>query len=220
MSTPRNADSRTQWFQDNFPGADLKLGPKTMVEVIHTTEGTTWPDYEGGATAPNLTGLPPLGDRRGQWRAHFPDEKSSRALRNEAGGVQTNTLNAHQIELIGTCDPRNAKRWGGSSRTRIAGRDYVYWPDATERQLRWLARMLADLHIRHGLRLVAPARFLPYPASYGANGVRLSARQWSNITGVVGHQHVPENSHGDPGNIDMGFVLEFARKHVERRKKN
>lgn len=219
MSTYRPANTTEQWFQDDFPGADLRLSPKTMVVTLHTTEGTDWPDYLGGQTAPNYTGLPPLGDARGKWRAHFPDEKSSRALRNEAGGVNTNTLNTVQLELIGSCDPKNRVRWGGSSRTRVAGRDYVYWPEADLRQHRWLARILADFHIRHGLRLRTGVEFKPYPASYGANGVRLSFAGWSNYTGVLGHQHVPENSHGDPGNIDIKTILAEARKHVERRNK-
>jgi hypothetical protein len=219
MSTARNADTKTQWFQDNFPGADLKLSAKTMVEVLHTTEGTSWPEYGGdGSTAPNMTGLPPLMGNPGKWRAHFPDEKSSRALQNLDGGVQTNTLNAHQIELIGTCDPRNKVRWGGTSRTRLAGRDYVFWPNADEKQLKWVGRMLAGLHLRHGLRLVAPRQFLPYPDSYGSTRVRLNGAEWSNVTGVVGHQHVPENSHGDPGNIDIDFILNFAKAYAAKRK--
>lgn len=217
MSNYRNADCKTQWFEDDFPGAPLHLRPETMVVTLHTTEGTDWPDYEGGATAPNYTGLPPLGDARGKWRGHFPDEKSSRALRNEAGGVNTNTLNTVQLELIGTCDPKNRLRWGGTSRTRVAGRDYVFWPDADKRQLHWVGRLLADFHHRHGFRLRTGVKFLPYPASYGANGVRLSFAGWSNYIGVLGHQHVPENSHGDPGDIDIQEILSFARKHAAQR---
>lgn len=220
MSNYKNADCKTQWYQDDFPGADLKLTAVTMVLVLHTTEGTDWPTYDGGSMAPNYTGKPPLGDTKGQWRGHFPDEKSSRALVNLRGGVETNTLNSEQLELIGTCDPKNKVRWGGTSRTRLAGRDYVYWPDADKRQLKWLSRILADFHIRHGLHLDAPRRFLPYPESYGpSNGVRLSANAWSRITGVVGHQHVPENVHGDPGNIDIDYVLTSAKRIVANRQK-
>lgn len=218
MSNYRNSDKTSQWFQDNWPGADLNLARGTMVVVLHTTEGTTWPDYEGGATAPNYTGMPPLGDARGKWRAHFPDEKSSRALRNESGGVNTNTLNCVQLELIGTCDPRNRKRWGGTSSTRIAGRDYVYWPDADKRQLHWVSRILADFRKRHGLRLRSGVEFKPYPASFGEhNGVRLSFAGWSNYVGVLGHQHVPENSHGDPGDIDIREILRKAREIYQKR---
>lgn len=214
MSNYKNADATTQWFQDNYPGATMTLNEKTMVLCIHTTETTGWPTYSGGASAPTYTGLPPIKLlRRGKWRAHFPDEKSARALQNDSGGVETNTLNVVQLELIGTCDPRNSKSWGGKG-VYIAGKDYVYWPNANNRQLKWLARIVADFHKRHGLRLFAPRKFIPYPSSYGQNGVRLTGEQWRKTAGIVGHQHVPENDHGDPGNINIDKVLEFARKMI------
>lgn len=221
MKHYRAADPKPQWFQDNYPGSTMHIKPDNLVVVLHTTEGTSWPDYNGGSTAPNYTGMPPLGEPymksgfvKGAWRVHFPDDKSSRALRNESGGVETNTQNAIQIELIGTCDPRNAKRWGGTSRSRVAGVDYVYWPDASARQRQWVARILADLHRRHGLKLVAPKEFLPYPKSYGNNGVRLTSKEWALSAGVYGHQHMPENSHGDPGNIKIDDILARAAKMV------
>ena len=211
MSNYRWADLKSQWFQDDYPGADLHLNADTMVAVVHTTETAGWPSYNGGTTAPNYTGLPPIGSRMGQWRGHFPDEKSSRALQNDAGGVETNTLNAVQLELIGTCDPAHEHRWGNL----VAGRDYVYWPDATPAQLNWLGAILADFHERHGLKLVAPAVFKAYPGSYGEhNGVRLSFAEWRNAAGVYGHQHIPENDHGDPGSLAIGIALNHAKSLV------
>lgn len=212
MSNFKEADTRTQWFYDNYPGSPLNLGPKTMVVVLHTTEGFSWPSYSGGATSPNYTGLAPLkGISSGKWRAHHPDERSSRALRNDSGGVETNTLNAEQIELIGTCDPRNSRTWYG----KTAGKDYIFWPEATDGQLDFVAELLADFHKRHGLRLVAPQPFRAYPGSYGEdNPNRLTFSEWRNAVGVVGHQHVPENSHGDPGNIDIDRILSLAKKRV------
>ena len=218
MSHYAKANTTIQRFDDDFPGSRLTLDAERMVLVLHCTEGTSWPDYEGGKTAPNYTGHPPLkGISKGAWRMHFPDEMSSRALRNLSGGVETNTLNALQVEVIGTCDPKHAVSWNGEGKLK-AGRDYVYWPDADDGQLRWLADLIADQHKRHGLRLTAP-KFQAYPASYGArsgtNNVRLSFEEWRDFTGVCGHQHVPENAHGDPGNIDMPKVLAMARAIVK-----
>ena len=205
MSNYHLADASSQWFQDTHPGATLELSPETLVVVLHTTEGFDWPGYGGGDSAPNYTYKPGFNER-GRWRAHFPDEKSSRALRNLSGGVETNTLNAIQVELIGTCDPAHRNTWSG----KVAGRDYVYWPEATAGQLRDVALFLADLHKRHGLRLRAPKPFIAYPASYGEHDERMTFAEWRNVTGVVGHQHVPENSHGDPGNIAIGAILRMA----------
>lgn len=211
MSTYALADSQTQWFQDDYPGATLNLSPETMVLTLHTTEGTGWDSYDGGAKAPNYTGMPPIGAKPGKWRVHFPDEKSSRALVNSSGGVETNTLNTVQVELIGTCDPKHAKVWG----TMIAGKDYVYWPEASRAQLNWLAKFVADMHKRHGLKLEAPKPFKEYPGSYGTfNGVRMTFDEWRHAAGIVGHQHIPENVHGDPGNININLVLQFARQIV------
>jgi hypothetical protein len=212
MSNYRPADTLSQWFQDDYPGADLNLTPDTMVVVLHTTEGFDWPGYEGGATAPNYTHKPSFHGGAGLWRAHFPDEKSSRALRNEAGGVETNTLNCVQVELIGTCDSSKRKRWGD----KVAGRDYVYWPDATDDQLAEVAEFLADMNKRHGLKLVAPKQFISYPLSAGNSRVRMSMSEWRNAAGVVGHQHVPENTHGDPGDIDIDKIFTMTQPKPAR----
>lgn len=210
MSNYAKADTKSQWYQDNYPGSTMNLNSKNMVLVLHTTETPSWPGYSGGAMAPNYTGRPPVGSISGAWRAHFPDEKSSRALENRAGGVQTNTQNALQVELIGTCDPKHAKSWSGQGKL-LAGRDYVYWAKANDAQLKWLADMIADQNKRHGLSLTAPAKFNAYPSSYGNTGDRLTFAEWNKAVGIVGHQHIPENSHGDPGYIDVAKVIAFAK---------
>lgn len=207
MSKYPPADSTTQWFEDNFPGA--LMNPNVL--VLHTTEGTTWPGYEGGATAPNYTARPDLGAKRLHWRQHYPDERSSRSLVNAPGGVETNTLNCIQVELVGTCDPAHRTSWGNLR----AGHDYVFWPDAPDWLLRELAKFVAYCHRRHGVKLQAPT-FKAYPGSAGTNnGVRMTGTQWRNFYGVCGHQHVPENVHGDPGNTDVPKVLEFAKAIID-----
>jgi len=214
VSNYTRANTEVQWFQDDFPGADLHLTKDTEVVVLHTTESTDWPGYDGGAKAPNYTGKPNLKACRIDWRAHFPDEKSSRALRNLAGGVETNTLNAVQVELVGTCDPIHKTTWG----TLKAGVDYIYWPNAPRWALNGVGAFLADQHKRHGLKLEA-LTFQAYPASFGARGatntVRMSFEQWRAFAGVCGHQHVPENSHGDPGDIDIDTILARAKAITE-----
>ena len=48
------------------------------------------------------------------------------------------------------------------------------------------------------------------PASYGASPARMSFAQWRRFTGICGHQHVPENAHGDPGNLPIDKILRYA----------
>lgn len=204
----------SQWYASRYPGA--KINPDKV--VLHTTEGNSWPTYGGGSSAPTYTARPSFGGKRLIWRAHFPDERSARALVNAPGGVETNTDNAIQVELIGTCDDKHAKTWRGVG---TAGRDYIYWPDAPEWALRDLAAFLQDMNRRHGIPLKAPSTWLRYgkdsrrpgvwPASYGASPARMTFSQWRSFRGVCGHQHVPENSHGDPGALDVAALMKYAR---------
>jgi hypothetical protein len=53
--------------------------------------------------------------------------------------------------------------------------------------------------------------FEAYPASYGtSNGVRLSDSQFDTYSGWLGHQHVPQNDHGDPGAFPWARLVELA----------
>lgn len=199
------ANTATAWYQDNYPGGVMDPN----VGVIHTTEGTTRPTYSGGATAPNYTAVPVFSQgvyQRLAWFAHFPDNRSSRALRNEAGGVETNTLNALQVELVGTCAPGTRDEW------RRARRAFVFWPDAPQAALEDLSEFVAWAHRTHGIPLRSPgAVWTPYPESYGPGGQRFGFDQWRQFYGWCGHQHVPENTHGDPGALQFGRVVQYAQ---------
>lgn len=195
--------SRDHWYQDDYPGTPLEVN----TGCLHTTEGTSLPYYDGGATAPNFTALPDIRAQRLDWHQHFDVDVSSRALANPSGGVETNTLNVVQVELVGTCNPAYRAMWG----RRIAGTDYLYWPDAPDWALRELAKFVAWAHDKHGIPLRSAVRWAAYPGSYGtSNGVRLTGSQWLGYYGWLGHQHVPENLHGDPGNLDFAKVLRYA----------
>lgn len=200
------ANATIQSYARVFTGALMN----TNCVLLHDTEGTSWPDYSGGAVAPQLTGRPNIAQRRIEWRQHYPANRSSRALVNKIGGVETNTLGVFQVELVGTCDPIHAKRWG----SLVAGQDYLFWPEAPEWALRDVADMLRWLHDSYPafqLKDGAPRGWLPYPESYGNDrGQRMTYLEWRHCYGVVGHQHAPENVHGDPGNFPIDAVIRFA----------
>ncbi|MFH8792186.1 LysM peptidoglycan-binding domain-containing protein [Streptomyces sp. NPDC017941] len=201
------ATTGAHWYQSRHGGSPME----SNVGVIHTTEGRTVPSYRGGLDAPNFTALPDIKSQRLRWYQHFDFDVSSRALVNLRGGVETNTLNAVQVELVGTCDERNAKTWSG----KRAGVDYLFWPDAPDWALAELGRFVRWAHDRHGLPMQSSVTWKPYQkgqagGSYGSNGVRLSHAAWTRYYGWLGHQHVPENAHGDPGDIDFARVLAHA----------
>jgi hypothetical protein len=207
MSTYPLADAKTQWFDDDFSWAIIK--PNVL--VWHTTEGFGWPPYDGGAKAPHVTAKPDFANKRLKFRQHFANEHSSRALANTAGGVTTNTNNAWQIELVGTCDDAHKVSWG----TRKAGVDYIHWPTAPDWALKELALLVKYLNEKFGLPMTTTVEWAGYKSPGGAlKNVRLSGAKWNVYTGHCGHQHVPENGHGDPGSFPMQKVLDYAKGSI------
>lgn len=165
--------------------------------VLHTTEGSSWPSYSGWTIAPHATVMPLAGSGV-LVRQHIPFSSASFALENHAGGVQTNRAYAFQFELIGTC----AK--GGPG---------YFWPGADDAVLLSLYRkVIKPLSDAYKIPLHAPP-FKAYPSSYGpANGVRLSGGAWTNFSGWLGHQHAPENVHGDPGAFPWARLVAVTGK--------
>ncbi|MFH8804765.1 hypothetical protein ACH4F6_35265 [Streptomyces sp. NPDC017936] len=194
--------NRDHWYQDDFGGARMEVN----VVVLHTTEGRSLPGYGGGASAPNLTAVPDFAAKKLKWYQHFDIDISSRALVNRPGGVETNTLNVCQLELVGTCDPRLHSTW------QTNGRMHVYWPKAPQWALADVARFLAWMHTHHDVPLRGPSLWPAYPKSAGnGGGQRMSGARWNDFRGVCGHMHVPENEHGDPGAIDFERLMQLAR---------
>jgi len=158
---------------------------------LHSTEGTSWPGYSGGSEAPHFTVDPTTGEVR----QHISMEHAARALANPSGGVETNRGGAIQIEIIGTCDPDHRGDAG-----------WTYLPDLDD----WgaVADLVAQIGDACGIPLSTSVDFGAYPSpAYGSGPPRLSSSEWGSYRGVLGHQHVPENDHGDPGNIDITAIL-------------
>lgn len=176
------------------PGA---VQPEPDIIVLHTTEGMGWPSYGGGSMAPHDT-IRAIPGKGIEVRRHMPYDRNAKALVNAAGGVQTNKRGVIQFELVGTCDPkyRGNKSW-------------FFWPEADDVVLRALADYLRPIAAKYGIPAAAP-KFLPYPSSYGnKQRQRFTSAQWNAFNGFCGHQHVPENDHGDPGNFPIAKLLAF-----------
>lgn len=197
MSNYGRANTTAQWFQDDYPGA--AIDPDKI--IWHSTESSGWPGYGGGKSAPTYTCRWNFAAKRWDWRAHFPDERSARALQNDSGGVETNRDGVIQVEIVGTCDPKAHRTWTVQ---------HVYTPEMTPEMIDGLALFALDMKRRHGIPL-AGRTMIPYPQSYGDNaGQRMSYASWRSFTGHCGHQHVPENDHGDPGAFPLSRILQRA----------
>ena len=182
------ANRTAQWFGKNYPG---KIMPRIDRVILHTTEGGSWPAYDGGAVAPTLTAFPNTDKKILEWRQHFPINMSARALRNEPGGVETNTFNLVQVELIGSCLVRGMR---------------MYWPEAPEWALRQLGEFLVWMNQEWGVPFNFAKRWAPAGATAqyrDINRIRFSDADWLGFRGIAGHQHVPENYHVDPGALDV-----------------
>lgn len=193
----------SHYYGDTYQG-DL-MTPNVL--ALHTTEGTGIVSYSNGAEAPNLTAGPNFKKKKFDVYQHFALNRSARALVNKPGGVETNTLNVIQLELIGTCDPKHKTSWGKLK----AGVDYVYWPDAPEWCYDALAELIAWMHLNMGIPLTGPSEWPAYPSSYGPTSARMTFAEWLGFKGICGHLHAPENVHGDPGNIPFAKILAKAK---------
>lgn len=192
------ANRSAQWFGDKYPGTRFDRIEKV---VLHSTEGSSWDPYAGGANAPTLTARPNFDTRRLEWRQHFWINQSARALRHPAGYVDTNNDHVIQMELVGTCD--RASRW--------SARHVEMW-DPPEWVVLDIALFLRWVHAEWGVPLTAPDA---WPRCSGAvaqpRGVRLSQVEWNAYRGVLGHMHVPGNTHRDPGDLPIRRILGLAK---------
>ena len=183
------ANHTSQWFAKDYPGTIFTTLGKLL---LHTTEGSGWPGYAGGSTAPNLTGYPDPAARTVLWRQHFPVNMSSRA-RMHTRTQPTNGDHVLQVELVGTCVP------GGPG---------LYWPGARDWALRCVADLLAWLHAEWMVPISTGVLWRAYDAP--GDGQRLTDAGYNAYRGVLGHQHAPQNSHRDPGALDVARIVRLA----------
>lgn len=169
--------------------ADLDGGP---VLVIHTTEGSTLAAAEAAYRAkrvvPHFTA-----DYYGRrFAQHVDTNRSASALRNLAGGVETNREGrVIQIELVGFAD-----------------QTHRYSDD----RLAWEGAILAEIIERENIPPTHPT-FVGRDAGTIATTTapqRMSADRWRRFSGICGHQHVPENTHWDPGAYPLDRALDLG----------
>jgi hypothetical protein len=184
------ANRTAQWFADRYPGATFTSIEKLL---LHTTEGSGWPAYQGGAIAPNLTAYPDMAAKALLWRHHFPINMSSRALAHTRT-QPTNGDHVVQVELIGTCVP------GGPG---------LYWPGAPDWALAGVAELVDFLVVEWGFAAVSTVSWRAYNAS--GDGQRLSDAAYDAYRGVLGHEHAPQNDHRDPGALNVARILQIAK---------
>lgn len=195
----------TDWLfpRDPIPGVgtapfDAEAKP-TWKLLLHTTEGSSYPgarsSYVKNKFAPHVTcGA----DSNGAFLVmqHLPLSSRATTLSDDSGGIRPNRDYVIQVEIIGFCDPR----WKNHEL-------YIH---------NW-SKTYAE-HVAYVLKVLLKARPIPkrstvtwveYPKSYGERASqRLAPTAFDLYAGILGHQHAPENDHGDPGNLSA-FVRQY-----------
>lgn len=134
-----------------------------------------------GSSLPGYSGSQPhftLDTKTGRLWQHVPIRGGAYALRNAPGGVETNRAHAIQVELIGRA---------AESHT---------WTDGQYANIAKLARWVE--------------KHAGVPRTCGVTFTTSSANKVSdypNYSGHLGHQHVPENDHWDPGRLTISKVI-------------
>lgn len=165
--------------------------------VWHSTQGlgdpSGWYAVSGGI--PHFTIL-----RDGTLLQHYSTYRSSRALKNLWGGVQTNLDGVIQIEIVG-----------------FAGEGFA-------REQRATMRRLTAWFTFHGVAARWIVGAPPTKAAYDTGGQgasKLSDDAWDDGRGHCGHINVPENDHWDPAfrHADFRAVENGWKDGINRRKR-
>lgn len=181
------ANTTAQWYADNFPGIDM--GDQLEKGTLHSTETVSYPGYGGGASAPTCTYFP----RRREFRQHFPNQMSARALRDPSSTpVRENRDKNFQLEIVAYSDYV-------LSRSDYARRNGGIWiGDLEPEHYDDLAMMAIELNENHGIRLESTVEWREGQKTF-VSGVRLSSRAFDTYRGWLAHMHVPGNTHWDVG---------------------
>lgn len=184
-------------------GGSQTPGPPKI--VLHTTEGgwdSSMSVFRSKLTSPHF-----LVDPRARRAVQLlPLDRSGYALRHPSGTPETNRLGrCVQIEIVGFA----GQQPGGF----------------TPADLTWFGETIVGPIARE---IGCPLESTPTFYGEGCGWVlatetarqRLSWSAWVGYAGVIGHQHVPGNSHWDPGAFNVAPVLAAARgeKPFELRK--
>ena len=170
----------------------IDANPAGLAHSTETPAGSV-PSYGGGKENPNFT-VDPWVKRRYQ---HVPANIAARAMVSNNSAVV-------QVEIIGYCDKATAQKYG------VMG---SYLPNLDADGRAYLAESLKIIGDALGIPATTSVKWLPYPASYGNNGIRLTNSTIRTVKGWVGHQHAPApDNHGDPGDWFPAVLALMAAK--------
>ncbi len=144
--------------------------------LLHSTEGTT----NGYAAYPSDNKYPAhftVDLKKKEGFQHFSIDRPALAIADydQAGPIQ--------IEIVGFSNADSSEYDASYDLNNFTDEDWDY-----------LASLLFAISDQTGVPLTSDV-------GWGSHAVRLSADEFTNYEGVLGHSHAPSNTHNDPGNI-------------------
>ncbi|MET9065601.1 hemopexin repeat-containing protein [Streptosporangium sandarakinum] len=181
-------DGRDVWLPNAERMPAAKNGPKYRPlpwrGVLHTTEGPTiagaLQTFRDTDFWPTLT-IEPNTFRVVQ---HYSLNAGARALSDRA--TPANAARCVQIEIVGFA---------------------AQTPSWAPEQLAFIREVIRDIESLVPIPRQSGRTFLDAAGVNSRPGNRMSVEEWNRFSGWCGHQHVPGESHWDPGALDIDTLL-------------
>lgn len=152
--------------------------------VLHTTEGVTVEDAVSSFRSTNFWPHFTIDPKTLRIAQHLPLNIGARSLSDHA--TPENAARCIQIEIVGKAA------------------ETPNWPPEHLAFVRDVMRQIEDLvPIAHR----SGRRFLDASGVNSTSANRMSVNEWKAFSGWCGHQHVPGETHWDPGAIDIDALL-------------
>jgi hypothetical protein len=167
----------------------------THIGVLHTTQGSSLSSALGAFRDNNSWPHITCGGPDRVKIQHLSLDVPARALFNTSAGGRTNREPlVVQIEILGRAEESHD------------------WP---EEYLEWLgSEVVGPVARAVGIPLTTSVTFFGEDAGFvlaeATSRQRLSAEAYDTYAGWLGHQHVPENKHWDPGKLDVQRIFAAA----------
>ncbi len=194
---------------DGLSGSKPRRGDAPARLVLHTTEGRKLPEY---SSPPHFTiavghpeSLRSLGDGKVKIWQHISLDKTAYSLLHPKKAIpETNHMGSHcvQIEIITIV--------GDIPKAHIVG-NRGQLPEVLLRAVAGLISEIRDAVPDIPLTAPPPKQWSA-TKSFGPKAKqRFSVAEWTSFNGICGHQHVPINSHWDPGALDIAGLLGLVK---------
>ncbi|MFJ4356063.1 hemopexin repeat-containing protein [Streptomyces massasporeus] len=181
-------DGRDVWLPNAERLPATKAGPKYIPlpwrGVLHTTEG---PTIDGALQTFRATNF---------WPTLTIEPNTLRV-------VQHYSLNAGARALSDAATPENAARCVQIEIVGFAAQTPTWAPE----KLAFIREVVRDIASLVPIPQASGRTFLDAAGVSSHPGNRMSVADWKRFSGWCGHQHVPGESHWDPGAIDIDIVL-------------